>query len=128
MLDEPGKFQYCFFPMRSLLEKPLTLLLILMLSPLQSVMSASLEQAVQSQGECMHDGDMEMAADAMKDDCEHCSSGDACSSGQCTPLTVLAMLPAFSYPIVSTLTTSSSLADVSFASLLHNSLFRPPRA
>lgn len=116
--------------MRSLLEKPLTLLLILVLtlSPLQSVMSTSLEQAVQPQGECMHDGDMEVAADDMKDDCEHCSSGHACSSGHCTHLTVLAMLPAFSYPIVSTLTTSSNLANVSFASLLHNSLFRPPRA
>jgi hypothetical protein len=117
--------------MQSLFAKPLTLLLILMLLPLQSVMAVSPGVAASvPQTECMHEGDMGMAADddAMKLDCEHCSSGHACTSGHCTPLSALAVLPAFSYPTISTLTTSSSLADVRFTSQLCTSLFRPPRA
>jgi hypothetical protein len=130
-LDAPGEFQYCFSPMRSLFAKPLTLLLLLMLalSPLQSAMAVSPGQGASvPQTECMHDGDMEMAADDMKHECEHCNSGHACSSGHCTPLSALAVLPAFSYPVISMLSSSSSLADVSFASQLHTPLFRPPRA
>ena len=119
--------------MQSLFAKPLILMLILMLalSPLQSVMAVSPGVGASvPQAECMHEGDMEMTADddAMKPDCEHCNSGHACTSGHCTPLSALAVLPAFSYPAISTLTTSSSLADVRFTSQLCTSLFRPPRA
>ena len=119
--------------MRSLFAKPLTLLLILMLalSPLQSVMAVSPGVGASvPQTECMHESDMEMAADddAMKLDCEHCSSGHACTSGHCTPLSALAVLQAFSYPTISTLTTSFRLANVRFTSQLCTSLFRPPRA
>ncbi len=120
--------------MRFFSKKSLTLLLVLMLvlSPLQSAMAGVAAMPRQgetaSQVECMHEGDMDMAADQKQTDCEHCDSGHACSSGHCTPLSALAVLPAFSYPTISTLTTSASLADVSFASQLHNSLFRPPRA
>jgi hypothetical protein len=131
VLDASGKFQYCFSPMRSLFTKPLSLLLILMmvLSPLQGALAVSPgQEASAPQAECVHDGGMEMAADDMKDDCEHCSSGHSCSSGHCTPLSTLAVLPAFSYPAISTLTTSALRADVSFANQLRTSLFRPPRA
>jgi hypothetical protein len=123
--------------MRRISEKLLaiSLMLLLGLSPLQSVIAGT---ASSDQGEpapqtaCMHDGSMMMASDQSTHDCDQCDrdtgcSIHSCSSGHCT-FSVLAMIPAFSYPMNLAVIAGLPAADDGFASQLSSSLFRPPRA
>jgi hypothetical protein len=122
--------------MRGLFEKLLaiSLMLLLGLSPLQSVIAGT---ASPDQGEpapqtaCMHDGSMMMSSDQSTHDCEQCNSdtgcsNHSCSSGHCA-FSVLAMIPAFSYPLNLAVIAGPTAADDGFVSQLSTSLFRPPR-
>jgi hypothetical protein len=110
------------------------LILLLGLSPLQSAIA---DAAFPTRGEpahqtaCMHDGGMMMAGDQSPHGCDQCNSdtgcsNHTCSSGHCTS-SVLAMIPAFSYPLNLSVVAGLPAADDGFVSQLSTSLFRPPR-
>ena len=111
------------------------LILLLGLSPLQSAIAGA---AFPDQGEpasqtaCMHDGGMMMAGDQSTHDCDQCNSDAGCSNHTCSSShcfsSVLAMVPAFSYPMNLAVIAGLTAADDGFVSQLCSSLFRPPRA
>ena len=111
------------------------LILLLGLSPLQSVIAGTVSpdrgESVSQTG-CMHDGSMMMASNQSTHDCDQCSSDagcshHSCSSSHCTS-SVLAMIPAYSYPLNLAVIAGLPAADDGFVSQLSTSLFRPPRA
>lgn len=110
------------------------LILLLGLSPLQSVIAGA---ASPDQGEavpqtaCMHDGSMMVSSDQSIHDCDQCNSDTGCSNHTCSSShcfsSVLAMVPAFSYPMNLAVLAALPAADDGFVSQLSTSLFRPPR-
>lgn len=110
------------------------LMLLLGLSPLQSAIAGATspdrgEPAAQTA--CMHDGGVMMASDQSTHDCDQCNSDSGCSNHTCSTShcfsSVLAMVPAFSYPLNLAVITGLPAADDGFVSQLSTSLFRPPR-
>ena len=112
-------------------EKLLTVLLTLLLglSPLQGAIAGFASSLDQEEG--MHQmsgthGDMAMNIDHGAHDCEQCSAGDGCSSGQCASC-ALALLPYITLPKNLTAAIELLRTDDGSVSQYSSFLFRPPR-
>ncbi len=124
--------------MRRFQEKLLAIVLVLLLglSPLQNVLAdlaySFTQEGAVSMVDCMHGGDMAMAADQSTHDCKYCDidqgcASHACSSSDCTSAGI-ALVSTYSYPTARTVASKVILVKTGFESQNPSSLLRPPIA